>query len=206
MCNTSSRTRSTLVKESTVSRRRFRQAAAGMVAVLVGAALLSPNQARAQEAKHIHTRQGFVDFETKTIARPGHSVLIRTEDDISLRLHATELIAGHAYTFWIGVTDPDGSVYGGRVDGRVVDASGMVKLTATVEVGEIVGDFHPEGIPPLREGELRNPLTSTIMMVIRDHGPASSDPADLYQQMYTHQTYSTEASDFGITIHAPPSP
>lgn len=195
---------SALPRQGALSRPRFWRAAVSTVVVLVGAALLLPVPARAQEAKHVHTKSGFVDFATQTVFRPGYSVLIRTDDDISMRVHAKELIAGHVYTFWIGVTDPDGSVYGGRVDSRVADASGMVKLTAVVEVGEVVGDFHPDGIAPLQEGELRNPRTSTIALVIRDHGPASADDADLYQQMYTHQTYDTDVSNFGISIHAPP--
>src|SRR5262249_4275381 len=103
------------------------------------------------------------------------------------------------------VTDPDGSSYGGRVDARVVDASGIVNLRVEVEVGETVGDFHLPGTG-VQEGDLRNPMTSTVALGIRDHGPASSRTGDLYQQMYTHQTYSSEASDFGITIHAPPAP
>jgi hypothetical protein len=175
------------------------------VVVLVGAALLLPSPAQAQEAKHIHTKNGFVDFATKTMPRPGYSVLIRTEDDFSIRLHATELIAGHAYTFWIGVIDPDGSKYGGRVDGKVVDASGIVNLRVEVELGETVGDYHLPGTG-VQEGTFRNPMTSTIRLVIRDHGPASSDPADLYQQLYTHQTYNSEASDFAISIHDPQAP
>jgi hypothetical protein len=197
---------SALPRQGALSRLRFWRVAAVTVVVLAGAGLFFPSSARAQEAKHIHSTNGFLDFPAKTVARPGYSVLIRTEDDISLRVHAIELIAGHVYTFWIGVTDPDGSKYGGRVDSRVVDASGIVNLRVEVEVGEIVGDFHPTEAPPLAEGQLRNPMTSTITMVIRDHGPASSDPADLYQQMYTHQTYNTAASDFGITTHAPPAP
>jgi len=197
---------SALSRQSALSRRRFWRAAAGTVVALVGAALFLPIPARAQEAKHIHTKHGFVDFPAKTAFRPGYSVLIRTEDDISMRVHAKELIAGDVYTFWIGVADPDGSHYGGRVDSRVVDASGIVNLRVEVEVGEVVGDYHPDGIANLAEGELRNPMTSIIMLVIRNHGPASSDPADLYQQMYTHQTYNPEASDFGITIHDPQAP
>jgi hypothetical protein len=203
MHRTTTPSRSALSRQGALSHPRFWRAAVSTVAVLVGAALLLPSPARAQEAKHIHTKNGFLDMPTKTVFRPGYTVLIRTQDDISIRLHAKELIAGHAYTFWIGVTDPDGSVYGGRVDGRVVDASGIVNLKVEVEVGEVVGDSHPEGIPPAQEGALRNPLTSTIAFVIRDHGPASSDSGDLYEQLYTHQTYSTTVSNFGISTHTP---
>jgi hypothetical protein len=196
---------SALPRQGALSRLRIWRVAAVTVVVLAGAGLFFPSSARAQEAKHIHSTNGFLDFPAKTVARPGYSVLIRTEDDISMRLHATNLIAGHVYTFWISVTDPDGSKYGGRVDGRVVDASGIVNLRVEVEVGETVGDFHLPGTG-VQEGTLRNPMTSTVSLVIRDHGPASSDSADLYQQMYTHQTYNSEASDFGISSHEPTAP
>jgi hypothetical protein len=196
---------SALPRQGALSGRRFWRVAAVTVVVLAGAGLFFPSSARAQEAKHIHSTNGFLDFPAKTVTRPGYSVLIRTADDISMRVHATNLIAGHAYTFWISVADPDGSAYGGRVDARVVDASGIVNLRVEVEVGETVGDFHLPGTG-IQEGTLRNPMTSTVSLVIRDHGPASSDSGDLYQQMYTHQTYNTEASDFGISSHAPPAP
>jgi hypothetical protein len=134
----------------------------------------------------------------------GKHVLIWTEDDISIRLHATELIAGHAYTFWVVANDPDGSFSGGRVDGRVVDASGIVNLKVEIEVGETVGDWHEETVAPIVEGKLRNPMTSTILMVIRDHGPASSDPAELFQQLYTFQLELGEPANYAISIQAPP--
>jgi hypothetical protein len=176
------------------------------VVVLVGAGLLLPSSARAQEAKHIHTTSGIVDFDTKTIAIPGYSVHIRTTDDISMRLHATQLLSGHAYTFWLTVTDPDGSQYGGRVDGRVVDSSGIVNLKVEVEVGETVGDFHVPAAPPLQAGQLRNPMTSTIGLVIRDHGPASTDPAELYRQLYTAQVDDAAVFNYAVTVHAPKAP
>jgi hypothetical protein len=193
---------STLLRQGAPSRSRFWRVAVSPVVVLVGAGLLLPIPARAQEAKHIHTTNGTVDFDTKTIARAGYSVLIRTEDDVSLRLHETDLNAGHAYTFWMLVTDPDGSQYGGRVDGRVVDASGIVNLKVEIEVGETVGDTHVEYLAPLVEGKLRNPMTSTLVMVIRDHGPASSDPVDLFAQLHTFQD-NPSVANYAITIHAP---
>jgi len=207
MHNIPIRSGSAFLNAGAVSPRHFWRAAAGTVIVLAGAGLFLPVPARAQDAKHIHTTNGNVDFATMTTALPGYSVLIRTENDISMRLHATDLNAGHAYTFWVVVlNDPNGSQYGGRVDGRVVDASGIVNLKVEVEVGEIIGDFHVSSLPPISEGKLRNPMTSTIALVIRDHGPASSDPAELIQQLYTHETDNPVPTDYAISIHAPPPP
>jgi hypothetical protein len=183
-------------------RTTIQSSSALLIVVLAGAGLLLPSPARAQEAKHIHKTSGLVDFATKAIALPGYGVSIRTEDDVSIRLHATDLIAGHAYTFWVGVTDPDGSTYGGRVDGRVADASGIVNLKVEIEVGEVVGDTHVEYLAPLVEGKLRNPMTSTLAMVIRDHGPANSDPVDLFAQLHTFQN-NPSVANYAVTIHAP---
>ena len=203
MYRTTIRSSSALLREGALSRPRFWRAAVSTVVVLAGAGLFLPSPARAQEAKHIHATNGLVDAATKTMDLPGYGVSIRTEDDVSIRLHATDLIAGHAYTFWVVANDPDGSQYGGRVDGRVVDASGIVNLKVEIEVGETVGDWHEETVAPIVEGKLRNPMTSTLVMVIRDHGPASSDPAELYQQLYTFQPDDPAVSDYGVTIHAP---
>jgi hypothetical protein len=194
------------LRQTALSRPRFWRAAVSTVAVLAGVGMLLPSAARAQEARHIHNTSPLVDAATKAVTLPGYGVSIRTEDDVSIRLHATDLIAGHAYTFWVGVIDPDGSTYGGRVDGRVADASGIVNVKAEIEVGETVGDWHEETVAPIVEGKLRNPMTSTIVMVIRDHGPASSDPLQLYQQLYTFQLELGEAANYAITIHAPPAP
>lgn len=202
MHRTTIRSWSAFLRQGALSRRRYWRVVAVTVIILAGAGPFLPSSARAQEARHIHTTNAIVDSDTKTIPL-GYSVAIRTENDVSLRLHATDLLAGHAYTFWMTITDPDGSQYGGRVDGRVVDASGIVNLKVEVEVGEIVGDFHVPEAPPLSEGQLRNPMTSTIGLVIRDHGPASSDPAELIKQLYTFQGDNPAVTNFGVTTHAP---
>jgi hypothetical protein len=194
------------LRQGVLSRPCFWRAVVSTVVVLAGAGLFLPSPARAQEAKHIHTTNGFLDYATTKEPKPGYAVLIRTEDDISMRLHATELLAGHAYTFWVVGNDPDGSLYGGRVDGRVVDASGIVNLKVEIEVGETVGDSHEETVAPIVEGKLRNPMTSTFLMVIRDHGPASSDPLELFQQLYSFQLALGEPANYAISIHAPPAP
>ena len=43
-----------------------------------------------------------------------------------------------------------------------------------------------------------------FMTLIRDHGPASSDPAELYQQLHTHQTGVPGVTDYAISVHVPP--
>jgi hypothetical protein len=151
----------------------------------------------------IHTTSGLVDFATHTIALPGFTTLTRTEEGIAAHFHATDLNPGHVYTFWIAEVQPDGFTHGGRVAGRVVGPSGVANVSVEAEAGEILGDFHVPGTP-IQVGPLKDPLHSTFLLVMRDHGPASSDPAVLYQQLHTHQTGLPGVTDYAISIHVPP--
>src|SRR5260370_12493958 len=116
---------SALRPEGALSRRRLLRAAAGTVGVLVlvGAGLLVPSQARAD----INTTSGFKDFDTQTIVLPGFTFLSRSEEGIAAHFHATDLIAGHAVTFWIVEVEPNGFAHGGRVDGEGVHDTGVAK-------------------------------------------------------------------------------
>jgi hypothetical protein len=160
-------------------------------------------QRREADDRAIRTTSGFVDFATHTMVLPGSTTLTRTEEGISAHLHATGLKAGHAYTFWIAEVQPNGFAHGGRVGGQVVGPSGVANVSVEAEVGEILGDFHVPG-SPIQAGPLKDPLHSTFALVIRDHGPASSDPAVLYQQLHTHQTGVPGVTDYAISFHVPP--
>jgi hypothetical protein len=149
------------------------------------------------------TTSGFVDFATQTMVLPGFTSLQRTEEGISAHFHATDLNVGHAYTFWIVEVQPNGFRHGGRVAGEVVGPSGVVNVQVEAEVGKILGDFHVAGTP-IQAGPLTDPLHSTFALVIRDHGPASSDPAVLYQQLHTHQTGLPGVTDYAISFQVPP--
>ena len=200
---------SAFLPETALSRRRFLRTAAGTVGVLVlvGTGLLLPIGARAGDDqgddRTINTTSGFVDFATHTIVLPGFTKLTRTEEGIAAHFHATDLNAGHAYTFWIVEVETTGFKHGGRVDGEVVNQSGVANVQVEAEVGDILGDFHVAGTP-LIAAPLADPLHSTFWLVIRDHGPASSDPAELYLQLHTHQTGNPAVTDFAISFQVPP--
>lgn len=181
-------------------RRQFLRYAAGAagVLVLVGAGLLVPTRAWADPP----TRADFVDFDTHTIVLPGFTWLHRSDDGIAAHFHATDLNVGHVYTFWIVEVESDGFAHGGRVDGTVVNASGVANIHVAAEAGEILGDFHVPGLP-IQEGLLADPLGSTFWLVVRDHGPASSDPAALYEQLHTHQTGVPGVTDYAISFQDP---
>src|SRR5262249_45733520 len=83
----------------------------------------------------INTTSGFVDFATRAMVLPGFTTLHRTEEGISAHFHATDLNAGHAYTFWIVEVQPNGFTHGGRVAGQVVGPSGVANVSVEAAVG-----------------------------------------------------------------------
>jgi hypothetical protein len=151
----------------------------------------------------IRTTSGLVDFDTQTIVLPGSTTLTRTAEEVSIRLHATDLRPG-AYTFWMVEIQPNGFAHGGRVAGMVVGHSGIANVQVEAEVGQILGDFHPAGIPPLQAAPLSDPLHSEFRLVIRYHGAASSDPVRLQQQLHTFEDGVPGVTDYAVSIHVPP--
>lgn len=201
---------SALPSEGALSRRRFLRAAAGTAGGLLGAGLLLSTRARAgdeddDDDRRIRTTAGFVDFATQMMVLPGSTTLTRTEEGVSIRVHASDLTPGNVYTFWMVEIESDGFAHGGRVAGRVLGRSGIVNLSVEAEVGEILGDFHPPGIPPLQAAPLADPLHSQFRLVIRNHGPASRDRARLYLQLHTYQPELPPAADYAVSIHHPPT-
>jgi hypothetical protein len=197
-----------LLREGALSRGRFLRAAAGTVGVLVlvGAGLLLPTWARADDEnddRPIRTTSGFKDFPAQQIVKPGTSTLTRTEEGVSIRVHIPGLTPGNVYTFWMVEVQLNGFLHGGRVAGLVLGESGVANVKVEAEVGDILGDFHIPG-SPLQAAPLTDPLHSTFWLVVRNHGPASSDPAELYLQLHTHQTTNPAVTDYGISVHVPP--
>ena len=131
------------------------------------------------------------------VAVPGGTILVRTRDGVFASIHAAGLAEGTAVTGWFGIfqnaefcaTDPcsaadltnpavEGSVL--NMGGRVVGADGAVDIGAFRAVGDTTASGGPPGTPNV--GILR-PFKAEIHLVIRTHGPASTDPAVLLQQM-----------------------
>ena len=133
------------------------------------------------------------------VAVPGGTILVRTKEGVFASIHAAGLAEGTAVTGWFGIfqnaehcaTDPctaadltnpavEGSVL--NIGGRVVGADGAVDIGAFRAVGDTTASGGPPGTPNV--GILR-PFKAQIHLVIRTHGPASTDPAVLLQQLRT---------------------
>jgi hypothetical protein len=159
-------------------------------------AILAGIYAAPREAA-IQTTSPVVLFNDHSVV-VGESTLIRTDNGVIAHLTASGLAPG-AYTFWMKVNAPDGSVVSGRLAGHVVGQDGILNFSAHVSAGEVLGagsDVNPD----FPSGPLQDPLHSKITLVVRAHGPA--EPGHIYEQTHTNQP--GVAMNFLISIHAPP--
>jgi hypothetical protein len=154
---------------------------------------LGPALAGGQQNGAIVTTSPVVLFTDHSVV-VGESTLMRTENGVTAHLTASGLEPG-VYTFWMRVDLPGGGTVSGRLAGHVVGQSGILNFSAHVSVGEVLS-----GNPHLPSGPLQDPLHATITLVVRAHGPA--DPGRVHEQTHTFEP--TTASNFLISIHAPP--
>ncbi len=144
--------------------------------------------------KAVQTTSPVVDFATRSIVF-GESTLTRTEQGVTAHFTASGLTPG-VYTFWMRVDAPGLGPVAGRLAGHVVGEDGNLNFAAHVSAGEVLS-----GHAILPSGPLQNPLNPTITLVVRTHGPA--DPGRIFEQ--THSFEATMASNFLVSIHAPPA-
>lgn len=142
------------------------------------------------------------DFQTFDVIEGASAALTRTTSGLSATMRTT-LPAGHAETmWWVIFNDPSactpdgggcgdddiGAVLGGgpnpagisilNADGRVVPGSGRVTFAAQLNVGS---DGPGENLIP---GGITNPLGALVLLVVDEHGPASSDPQTRWAQTH----------------------
>ena len=122
--------------------------------------------------------------------------LTRTATGIASTVSTSNLSPGAAYTMWwvifnnpefclggCGQDDFSNAAVNASVffaDGEVIDLNGLGNFSAQVGIGQLPSPNQVE----LGNG-LLNPLTAEVWNVVRDHGPASSDPALLNAQLTT---------------------
>ena len=133
----------------------------------------------------------------------GTSTLTRTESGISFSLQTTGLEPGHAATIWWMVVNPDGGVAVLYAAGHVIDEDGTAEFGGYLQVGDSTGAL-PVGTM-VTDTNLEDALSSTVYLVVRDHGPAK--PGLVNQQIHTFGVCNPEGeehcTDLQISEHQP---
>jgi hypothetical protein len=144
----------------------------------------------------------------------GYSVLRRGGSEARFRLLTTKLNAEHAYTiWWVVFNHPEhcagvaGPVRCGMADmaNPAVDASALFAdggIVGRVGVGWFSGSLAVDDTTGAIMGTgLHDAAGADIHLVVRDHGPASSDPDIRYQQTHTFGACNPECADVQTSVH-----
>ena len=124
----------------------------------------------------------------------GTSTLTRTASGISFTLQTSGLEPGHAVTIWWMVINPDGEVAVLYAAGHVIDESGTAEFGGYLQVGDSGGYAMGE------DTSLEDALNATVMLVVRDHGPAK--PGIVEQQIHTFGICNPTCTDLQVSVHA----
>jgi hypothetical protein len=143
-------------------------------------------------------------FGSSTVIPAAGSTVSRNNDGVYWNISTSSLTPGEVVTLWVaffnypsycdqtvpGCTPSDlnnpavqGSLqYGG---GAIVDASGRADFSGYLAIGDNTGAYvgPPFTTIPNPASGLLNPKGADIHLVIRRHGPASTDPAILQAQL-----------------------
>jgi hypothetical protein len=144
----------------------------------------------------------------KTIVTPpaesvevGSSTLVRSDSGIAFSLQTSGLPAGHAVTVWWMVVNPDAAapsvLYAA---GHVIDDSGAAGFGGSLQEGDTDGVVE---LPGLSLEGLLDATGATVVLVVRDHGPARPDIVQ--QQIQTFDVCNPDGvehcTDLQMSIH-----
>jgi hypothetical protein len=134
---------------------------------------------------------------TSSAGAVGTSTLVRTDSGIAFSLQTTGLPAGHAVTVWWMVVNPDAAapsvLYAA---GHVIDDSGAAGFGGSLQEGDTDGVVELDGLS--LEG-LLDATGATVVLVVRDHGPARADIVQ--QQIHTFNVCNPTCTDLQMSIH-----
>jgi hypothetical protein len=134
---------------------------------------------------------------TSSAGAVGTSTLVRTDSGIAFSLQTSGLPAGHAVTVWWMVVNPDAAapsvLYAA---GHVVDDSGAAEFGGSLQEGDTDGVVELDGLS--LEG-LLDATGATVVLVVRDHGPARPDIVQ--QQIHTFNVCNPTCTDLQMSIH-----
>jgi hypothetical protein len=140
---------------------------------------------------------------TSSAGAVGTSTLVRSDRGIAFSLQTSGLPAGHAVTIWWMVVNPGVAapsvLYAA---GHVVDGSGAAGFGGSLQEGDTDGVVE---LPGLSLEGLLDAAGATVVLVVRDHGPAKPDIVE--QQIHTFDVCNPDGvehcSDLQMSIHAP---
>jgi hypothetical protein len=138
---------------------------------------------------------------TSSAGAVGTSTLVRSDSGISFSLQTTGLPAGHAVTVWWMVVNPDAAapsvLYAA---GHVIDDSGAAGFGGSLQEGDTDGVVE---LPGLSLEGLLDATGATVVLVVRDHGPARPDIVQ--QQIQTFDVCNPDGvehcTDLQMSIH-----
>jgi hypothetical protein len=138
---------------------------------------------------------------TSSAGAVGTSTLVRTDSGLAFSLQTTGLPAGHAVTVWWMVVNPDAAapsvLYAA---GHVIDDSGAAGFGGSLQEGDTDGVVE---LPGLSLEGLLDATAATVVVVVRDHGPARPDIVQ--QQIQTFDVCNPDGvehcTDLQMSIH-----
>ena len=136
---------------------------------------------------------------TSAAGAVGTSTLVRTDRGIAVSLQTSGLPAGHAVTVWWMVVNPDAAapsvLYAA---GHVVDDSGTAGFGGALQEGDTDGVVE---LPGLSLAGLLDATGATVVLVVRDHGPARADIVQ--QQIQSFNVCNPTCTDLQMSVHVP---
>jgi hypothetical protein len=136
--------------------------------LLVGAALCCAVAVNSTAAQRASVGSGEVGTMSGPVAGASAQI-VRTDNGISCKFRTTKLHAGHAFSVWIIITEPDKDVFVFNFGGGMADANGDLTFAGAVSTGTIPP---ANGSSILRGGGVFNhPRDANIFLVVRSHGP-----------------------------------
>jgi hypothetical protein len=138
---------------------------------------------------------------TSSAGAVGTSTLVRSDSGIAFSLQTSGLPAGHAVTVWWMVVNPDAAapsvLYAA---GHVIDDSGAAGFGGSLQEGDTDGVVE---LPGLSLEGLLDATGATVVLVVRDHGPARPDIVQ--QQIQTFDVCNPDGvehcTDLQMSIH-----
>jgi hypothetical protein len=134
---------------------------------------------------------------TSAAGAVGTSTLVRTDSGIAFSLQTSGLPAGHAVTVWWMVVNPGTAapsvLYAA---GHVVGDSGAAGFGGALQEGDTDGMV---ALPGLSLAGLLDATGATVVLVVRDHGPARADIVE--QQIHTFNECNPTCTDLQMSIH-----